>query len=101
MARFDQLLEVLCETAVASEPAEDSFDHPMFWHDLEALGMWRPLDDLKPEPGASDISCGDRALIAGVGEEAAQPGAPALDPAASLGQPVTLLDARGMHRQLL
>jgi len=98
--RFDQSLEVFGQTAVASEPAEGSFDHPTSWDDLEALGMQRPFDDLEPKPGASGMVCGDRALIAGVRKEAHQPGELPLDPFAGLGQAVTVLDARGMNREV-
>ena len=79
--RLGQALEVLGEPAIAAQPGEAALDHPALGQEHEALGVAAP-DDREAQPGSGGDAGGDVALVAGIREQAGEPGKPGLDPVA-------------------
>ena len=90
-------LEIACQTAIAADPGQGSFDDPALGQDDEFV-QFVALDDLEhPTTGAGSRSRGARSLIAGIGEDALDEGEKAAGASIeNQPRPVAVLNVGGM-----
>ena len=72
--RIGQVLEILGEPAVASQPGEGSFDHPALWQHDEACHVIGAFDDFDAQTrNLGDGGIDLMGMVAGIGPDQLEP----------------------------